>query len=239
MMSSMWRVAAIIPMLLVTVPSSSAQYVQPGAIPAAAYASPSIASALNTWRALRQSSGYRFSDYASFLIANPDWPDESKMRGWAEKAMGSGENAGTVLAFFATDKPRTGRGWAQLAIANAASGRSAEALDAARRAWRSGDLGSTDEQMVWGEFGNSLTRSDNEDRVEALLFAKRPDDATVIDGHGKTLLPGLIDAHGHVLELGYALTQADLTGTQSIDEALARIKDYAKAHPDARWIIGG
>jgi hypothetical protein len=70
-------------------------------------------------------------------------------------------------------------------------------------------------------------------------LAKRADDATVIDGHGKTLLPGLIDAHGHVLELGYALTQADLTGTQSIDEALARIKDYAKAHPDARWIIGG
>ena len=178
MMSSMWRAAAIIPMLLVTVPSSSAQYVQPGAIPAAAYASPSIASALNTWRALRQSSGYRFTDYASFLIANPDWPDESKMRGWAEKAMGSGENAGTVLAFFATDKPRTGRGWAQLAVANAASGRSAEALDAARRAWRSGDLGSTDEQMVWSQFGNSLTRADNDDRVDALLFAKRPDDAS-------------------------------------------------------------
>ena len=70
-------------------------------------------------------------------------------------------------------------------------------------------------------------------------LAGRAGDAKVIDGHGKTLLPGLIDAHGHVLELGYALTQADLTGTQSIDEALVRIKDYAKAHPDARWITGG
>ena len=70
-------------------------------------------------------------------------------------------------------------------------------------------------------------------------LAKEAGDARVVDGHGKTLLPGLIDAHGHVLELGYALTQADLTGTQSLDEALGRIKTYAKAHPDARWITGG
>ncbi|HET6806761.1 MAG TPA: amidohydrolase [Frateuria sp.] len=70
-------------------------------------------------------------------------------------------------------------------------------------------------------------------------LARRAGDAKVVDGHGKTLLPGLIDAHGHVLELGYALTRADLTGTQSLDEALARIKAYAKAHPDARWITGG
>jgi predicted amidohydrolase YtcJ len=70
-------------------------------------------------------------------------------------------------------------------------------------------------------------------------LAKRAGDAKVIDGHGKTLLPGLIDAHGHVLELGYARNQADITGTRSIDEALARIKTYAQAHPDARWITGG
>ena len=70
-------------------------------------------------------------------------------------------------------------------------------------------------------------------------LAKRAGDAKVIDGHGKTLLPGLIDAHGHVLELGYARNQADLTGTRSIDEALARIKAYAQSHPEARWITGG
>jgi len=63
--------------------------------------------------------------------------------------------------------------------------------------------------------------------------------ARVIDGNGHALLPGLIDAHGHVIELGYARLQVDLTGTSSLDEALARIKAYAKAHPDAPWIIGG
>ena len=68
---------------------------------------------------------------------------------------------------------------------------------------------------------------------------KRAGHAKVIDGHGHTLLPGLIDAHGHVLELGYARNSVDLTGTQSLGEALARVKAYAAAHPEAKWITGG
>ena len=69
-------------------------------------------------------------------------------------------------------------------------------------------------------------------------LASRAGDAKVIDGYGKTLLPGLIDAHGHVLELGYARNSVDLVGTKSLDEALAKVKAYAKAHPDAKWILG-
>ncbi|MGN6654333.1 MAG: amidohydrolase [Rhodanobacter sp.] len=67
----------------------------------------------------------------------------------------------------------------------------------------------------------------------------RADGARVVDGHGRTLLPGLIDAHGHVLELGYARNSVDLSETRSLDEALAKVKAYAKAHPQAKWIRGG
>ena len=74
------------------------------------------------------------------------------------------------------------------------------------------------------------------DRTE---LARRAGDARVVDGGGHTLLPGLIDAHGHVLELGYARNQADLTGTATLDAALAKVKAYAAAHRDAKWIIGG
>ena len=71
-MSSMWRVAAIFPVMLAMMPgSSSAQYTASSYAAAPAYA-PSVASSIQTWRTLRQSSGYRFSDYANFLIANPD-----------------------------------------------------------------------------------------------------------------------------------------------------------------------
>src|SRR5947209_4813135 len=114
-MSSMWRVAVIIPVLLATAPSSSAQYAPPASYAAAPAPAANVASSLELWRTLRQSSGYRFSDYAGFLIANPDWPDAARMRGWAEKAMQPGENPATVVAFFATKKPATGAGWARLA----------------------------------------------------------------------------------------------------------------------------
>lgn len=48
------------------------------------------------------------------------------------------------------------------------------------------------------------------------------------------MLPGLIDAHGHVLELGNARNSVDLSDTKSLDEALAKVKAYAVAHPEAK-----
>src|SRR5690348_16541664 len=132
-MSSMWRFAGLVPVLLATAPLSSAQYAAPTTYTTApAYSAvPSVAYSLDQWRRLRQSSGYSFADYASFLIANPDWPDSSRMRRWAENAMRPGENASTVIAFFAKEKPSTGTGWARLADAYASSGRAADALGAA------------------------------------------------------------------------------------------------------------
>ena len=59
-----------------------------------------------------------------------------------------------------------------------------------------------------------------------------------VDGRGKTLLPGLIDAHGHFMGLGSSALQLDLTGTASLAELQQRLKDYASANPQARWIVG-
>ena len=59
-----------------------------------------------------------------------------------------------------------------------------------------------------------------------------------VDGGGKTLLPGLIDAHGHVLGLGFSALQLDLVGTSSLQDLQQRLKDYAAAHQDTRWIVG-
>jgi soluble lytic murein transglycosylase len=173
----MWRAAVLVPVLLALAPSSSAQYAASPTYAAPAYAAPSIASSLDLWRTLRQSTNYRFSDYANFLIANPDWPDSSQMRGWAEKAMQPGENGRTVLAFFATEKPTTGNGWARLAEAYASAGRTQLALNAGREAWASPDLSGSDEQAIWARFGTCLTRADTDRRVDSLLFARRPDDA--------------------------------------------------------------
>ena len=177
-MSSMWRAAISMAVLLATAPSSSAQYAPATAPAISSYNSQSVASALESWRTLRQSSDYRFSDYAGFLIANPDWPDTTRMRSWAEKAMQPGENSATVIAFFEKEKPKTGNGWARLAEAYSSTGRAMEALDAAREAWRSADLSANDEQAIWQRFSSSFSRTDNDNRVDALLFAKKPDEAS-------------------------------------------------------------
>ena len=58
------------------------------------------------------------------------------------------------------------------------------------------------------------------------------------DGKGRTLIPGLIDAHGHVMGLGMNAMQLDLSGTRSLQEAQARIAAYAAANPTPRWIVG-
>jgi predicted amidohydrolase YtcJ len=65
---------------------------------------------------------------------------------------------------------------------------------------------------------------------------ERPD--YLLDGRGRTLIPGLIDAHGHVMNLGLGALTLDLSDTNSLDEALARLRDYAAANPTPRWIVG-
>jgi predicted amidohydrolase YtcJ len=69
------------------------------------------------------------------------------------------------------------------------------------------------------------------------LHRKFPD-AKVIDGGGRTLLPGLIDAHGHVIDLGFEGVRIKLTGTASLKEAQDRIRAYAAANPDHSWLLG-
>lgn len=63
-------------------------------------------------------------------------------------------------------------------------------------------------------------------------------DVQRIDAGGKTVLPGLIDAHGHVLGEGQLKSQADLRGSESVDAAVARVRQFATTNPGDRWVIG-
>ena len=62
--------------------------------------------------------------------------------------------------------------------------------------------------------------------------------ARQVDMQGRTVLPGLIDAHGHVFGLGQQLTQLDLSATTSLEGALKAIADYAKANAGHAWLRG-
>ena len=61
---------------------------------------------------------------------------------------------------------------------------------------------------------------------------------STVNGGGQTLLPGLIDAHGHVVDLGMAAMMVQLTGTSSIADLQARLRAYATANPGKVWISG-
>jgi predicted amidohydrolase YtcJ len=59
-----------------------------------------------------------------------------------------------------------------------------------------------------------------------------------LDAKGRTLIPGLIDAHGHVMGLAVGLRQLDLTPATSLTDAQARITAHAAKQTTARWIRG-
>ena len=60
----------------------------------------------------------------------------------------------------------------------------------------------------------------------------------VLDLAGRTIIPGMVDAHAHLLGLGEALRTVDLTGTRSYDEVIARVAARAKEMPAGTWIEG-
>lgn len=63
-------------------------------------------------------------------------------------------------------------------------------------------------------------------------------DALEIDMKGKTILPGLIDSHGHLYGLAMSLAQAQLQGTTSKDEVIARLREHEEGLSSEDWLTG-
>jgi predicted amidohydrolase YtcJ len=80
----------------------------------------------------------------------------------------------------------------------------------------------------------------NDGKVRTVLTGPPPpiEFAHTVDGGGRTLLPGLIDAHGHVTALGFSALQLDLVGARSLHDLQQRLRDYAASHPGKGWIAG-
>ena len=100
--------------------------------------------------------------------------------------------------------------------------------------------------------GFTLTEDGKVERLDGLLIGndgkvlrvlhrgdKRPAKVDyLLDGKGRVLMPGLIDAHVHVMEVGLGALTLDLSTTRSLAEAQEKIAAYAAAHPDHPWILG-
>jgi soluble lytic murein transglycosylase len=130
-----------------------------------------MSQAIERWRMLSQSSGYGFSEYAGFLLSYPGFPDEAKIRGYAEAAL-TRETVDypRLIAFFDRIKPITNPAKALYALALSASGRS-EAKAMAIEAWRGGSMSDTSAAALFSQYGSSFKAADNDARMNALLWS--------------------------------------------------------------------
>jgi predicted amidohydrolase YtcJ len=60
----------------------------------------------------------------------------------------------------------------------------------------------------------------------------------VIDLHGATVVPGIVDAHAHLLGLGNMLARVNLAGSKSYQEVIGRVTAWAKSVKPGEWILG-
>jgi predicted amidohydrolase YtcJ len=60
----------------------------------------------------------------------------------------------------------------------------------------------------------------------------------MLDMNGKTIVPGLIEGHAHLMGVGYNLLNVDLMYAQSYDEVIKMVQERAQSTPKGEWIIG-
>jgi predicted amidohydrolase YtcJ len=62
--------------------------------------------------------------------------------------------------------------------------------------------------------------------------------AELVDLRGRTMLPGFIDAHIHLLETAYLAQQIDAGNCSSEDEVANLVRERAAHTPVGRWVLG-
>jgi hypothetical protein len=85
--------------------------------------------------------------------------------------------------------------------------------------------------------GDRITATGSDDQMRKLAGA----DTTIVDLGGRTVIPGLIDSHIHLIRAGFRYAnEVDWNGATSIDDALERLRSAAiQAKPGAWLIVAG
>ncbi len=73
--------------------------------------------------------------------------------------------------------------------------------------------------------------------AEEEVLAAHPE-AGRLDAEGRAVVPGLIDAHAHLMGLGVSMMQADLVGTASKEEVIERLEAFEETLPEEAWLTG-
>ena len=107
------------------------------------------------------------------------------------------------------------------------------------------------DMVIYG--GKIYTVNDQQPTVEAVVvndgkieFAGAEEEAKtyigdkteVIDLAGKTMTPGFIEGHGHIMGVGYNELNLDLSSVKNYEELVARVRDAASKAKPGQWILG-
>jgi soluble lytic murein transglycosylase len=143
---------------------------------AALLASPTgdMALAIQRWKALLASDRLGFADYSGFLVAYPGFPDEAKLRAYAERALErEAVSPERIAAYFDRVPPLGNFARAQYALALFALNRP-EANEVGLAAWRGGAMSDVSEAYLFPKLGPVLTYADHDARMDALLWQSNP-----------------------------------------------------------------
>jgi predicted amidohydrolase YtcJ len=86
--------------------------------------------------------------------------------------------------------------------------------------------------MAMSDEGEIVALGDSEPMIRMFPEAKQ------VDLKGQTVLPGLIDSHGHLSGLALSFTRANLVGTSSKVEVMSRLSEFAADLPEGEWLLG-
>ncbi|HYD24166.1 MAG TPA: lytic transglycosylase domain-containing protein [Croceibacterium sp.] len=165
-----------------------------------------MAYAIGRWEQLAASPRFTFEDYAGFLLTYPGFPDEDKLKGYAEARLAEEfVSPERLLAYFAANPPVTNNGRAQYAVALMAQ-RPGDAFEAARQAWRGGEMSDTAYATLFAAYGAAFTADDHDARMDALLWQRDTAAAARQLGYVSPAKAGLFAARLAILQGGDGAT---------------------------------
>ena len=133
---------------------------------------------IGDWYLIRMGSGLPSQAITAFAIANPTWPDPEFFRKRAEQALEKeAPSADDVILAFQGSRPYSNRGRIMLARALVAKGRSNEAAQWVRYAYRDDKLSDDEQKVLENEFGALLAKGDYKARFDMALLKGHAGDA--------------------------------------------------------------
>jgi len=73
---------------------------------------------------------------------------------------------------------------------------------------------------------------------EVEVMKWKGENTKVIDLAGKTMIPGMIESHGHLMGLGYNELNLDLMQVKSYEEMVEKVKEAVDQAEPGEWILG-